>query len=254
MKNIPTNIAWKYVLYFLEKGYVHSLDYSKISNLKDFHKEKKAIICGNGPSVDIAFLEELSKREDYIIFCANRIHLIYNETEFRPDYVFTSDEQVIKDFGEEIISNNVNKTFIISKKKPLIREDYTWGFILNHRPFRFQDDVLKGFSSGAGSLFPAIQLAYYMGINEMYLYGVDHNFKYTKRKDGMTNGEGNHFIKNYRNNKDWIPPTYDLVEQAFVECDNFLRKNGGMLLNATNGGKLEVLDRISYKDLIIMDK
>ncbi|WP_159090926.1 6-hydroxymethylpterin diphosphokinase MptE-like protein [Aquimarina aquimarini] len=243
-------MAWKFSYFLIKKGYLSNTDYNKIENLRDKHKHKKAIICGNGPSVKIEYLEKFFYDDDYIIFCANRIHLIYDQTDFRPDYVFTSDKQVIEDFGEELIEKNKGKFFIISKTKPIVNDHYCWGFILNQRPFRFQRNVSKGFSSGAGSLFPAIQMAYFMGIKDMYLYGVDHSFSFKKQKDGKASGEGNHFIKNYRNNKKWVPPTYDLVEQAFKECDKFLRKNNGKLINSTDGGKLEVLERLSPSSLL----
>lgn len=106
--------------------------------------------------------------------------------------------------------------------------------------------------SGGGTLIAAIQLGHHMGIREFYLYGVDHNFAYDKNDDKQNDakGDGNHFIKNYRSGKTWQSPKMELVEEAFMKSDIILRQDGGFLKNATNGGKLEVLDRISFKVLI----
>ena len=45
----------------------------------------------------------------------------------------------------------------------------------------------------------------------------------------------------------------DLIQDTFVKCDSILRNDEGFLKNATNGGQLEVLERVSFKDLIEQD-
>jgi hypothetical protein len=91
-----------------------------------------------------------------------------------------------------------------------------------------------------------------MGIRQFYLYGVDHSFKFQKRPEGVdiyksAQGEGNHFIANYRDGKPWCPPATALIEWAFQVADRTLRKEGGWVKNATRGGHLDVLERIPFE-------
>ncbi|MBA6233499.1 MULTISPECIES: 6-hydroxymethylpterin diphosphokinase MptE-like protein [unclassified Colwellia] len=221
----------------------------KTEKLSDIHSGKKAILLGNGPSVSY---EDLEKFNGYIIFACNRIHLAYENTTFRPDYVLTSDEQVISDFSQNITENNkgIAKTVFVSKKSNSLSD--FWFMLKKGTPFKFRVKINQGLQSGGGTLISACQLGYFMGIKEFYLYGVDHSFKFELQSKGTSGamGEGNHFLKNYRAGKSWQAPTMDVVEDAFKKSDEFLRQNGGFIKNATRGGKLEVLERIDLHEMV----
>jgi len=229
-------------------NYESSYD-KQVLKLKEIHRGKKAILLGNGPSVSY---EDLEKFDGYIIFACNRIHLAYEHTSFRPDFVLTSDEQVIDDFSKDITKNNkgIAKTIFVSKKFNVLSD--FWFMLKKGNPFEFRVNVSKGLQSGGGTLISAVQLGYYMGINEFYLYGVDHSFKFNSESKGTSSasGEGNHFLKNYRAGKSWQAPTLDVVEDAFKKSDEFLRSKNGFIKNATRGGKLEVLERIDVNEIV----
>jgi hypothetical protein len=109
---------------------------------------------------------------------------------------------------------------------------------------------------GGASLLVAVQIGYFMRIKRFILYGIDHDFKYTAKKDSNNNycpafGDDNHFIKNYRFGKSWCPPQTEIIEKTFGWADRFLRKNGGWLINSTRGGKLEILERKSFDEIIL---
>ena len=229
-------------------GYGSEYD-KKIEKLRGVHSGKKAILLGNGPSVSY---HDLEKFDDYIIFACNRIHLAYEHTTFRPDYVLTSDEQVIADFSEDISKNNqgIAKTIFVSKKFSALSD--FWFMLKKGNPFKFRLNVSNGLQSGGGTLISAVQLGHYMGIKEFYLYGVDHSFKFSTESNGTSSavGEGNHFLKNYRAGKSWQPPTMDVVEDAFKKSDELLRTSCGFIKNATRGGKLDVLERINIDEIM----
>ena len=63
-------------------------------------------------------------------------------------------------------------------------------------------------------------------------------------------GDGNHFIENYRSGRTWQAPRYHLVEDALVKLNIFLQDKHGSVQNATNGGRLEVLDRTCVSNLL----
>ena len=236
-------------LFFLDKINLFELEkMRKLKKLKNTFKDKKAIILGNGPSVDLDFCERIDK-EKFIVFSANRIHLIYPETRFRPHYVVSSDPQVISDFGKEIKQANLKEGIKVFFAGRNYFNKIIDVYLLYLNPFKFKINPYFGLAGGGGSLFIAIQLAYYFGIKQMYLYGVDHNFKFSLN-NGLANGDNNHFIKNYRSGKSWIPPRTKLIEQSFKKCDMFLRNENGFLFNSTNGGLLNVLERKDPNELL----
>jgi len=254
IKEIPMNFIWKIIYSLIDKGYLYHPDYEKLQKIHNKHKGKTGILIGNGPSVKIKDLEEIANNKEIITFAVNRFYLCYEQTTFRPHYILSSDQQIINDFGNEIVHNNVNTPiFLASLFKPQhIRDDFVWIKLIHGRPFRFSKDIKRSLMSGGGTLIAAIQLGYHMGIREFYLYGVDHNFDYKKDEDQIdtVKGDNNHFIDNYRSGKSWQEPRIDLVEYSFKECDKVLRLENGFLKNATHGGKLQVLERIAFNELI----
>jgi hypothetical protein len=237
----------------VERGYIKNFDFEHQRQLLGIHENKVGILLGNGPSVRLEDLDFIQDRNNHFVcFACNRIHLAYDKTKLRPDYILSSDEQVIEDFGQEIIENN-RQVFFISKIRPFFTGAYIWFKLKNGRPFHFSKNPTFNVMSGGGTLISALQLGYYMGIRKFYLYGVDHSFNFqNQKKDSFRNasGEGNHFIKAYRGGKSWQAPVMDLVEEAFIKCDKLLRSEGGFLINSTRGGKLEVLERRSFDDIV----
>ena len=180
---------------------------------------------GNGPSVKIDDLEKIFNNDSIVTFAANRIHLIYDTSIYRPTYIVSSDQQVIDDFGQEIIDNNIkDSVFLASFFKPtFLKGGFTWLKLKNGRPFIFSSEIQKSVMSGGGTLNVALQVGYHMGIRKFYLYGVDHNFSYERNKEKgyEAKGEGNHFIKDYRSGKSWQAPREELVEETFIKLFHF---------------------------------
>ena len=71
--------------------------YRGIRPLKNIHAGQACVVIGNGPSlkvVDLTKLHELG----IPTFACNRIHLIFPQTPWRPDYYFMSDEKLVKQY------------------------------------------------------------------------------------------------------------------------------------------------------------
>lgn len=234
----------------MERGFGLVGNDRKLLRLKDVHKGKIGYLIGNGPSVRTEDLEAL---EGAITFCCNRFYLSYGMTKFRQTYTISADQTMIDDFGEEIVSNSAGTVVLVSNERTTLRGDYIvlrWDD-RSREPFRFSERPYHHVWLGGSTLFSAAQLGYYMGIRHFFLYGVDHNFKHLiddDEKDPFrrATGDENHFIPNYRSGKGWSPQQSDHVELSFQTCDLFLRSRGGWMKNATRGGKLEVLERISF--------
>ena len=146
--------------------YLHSIN--KSSN------DRRVWLIGNGPSVLLSDLEKIPDRDIKIV--ANRFHLVYSKTNFRPDIVVSNDEQVIRDFGAEICGANLGLfvAFAVRQWCNMNANLYFRSFL----PIRFVKKERFVYGNGGGSLFLGFQLAYSLGFRNFILYGVDHNFSY----------------------------------------------------------------------------
>ncbi len=221
---------------------------------KDKHCGEEAILLGSGPSVRI---EDLEKMKGFVTFACNRFYRCYDRTSFRPTYLASADRTMISDFGEEMSREAKCPLFLNTMEDPGIHHaNVFWvpSIIPHCAPLVFQETMFKGLFCGGGTLIGALQIGYYMGIRKFYLYGVDHDFNYqkveTKDRARSAVGDANHFIANYRDGKAWFPPATNLIEKSFCICDQFLRSRNGFLKNATCGGKLEALERVSIEKVL----
>jgi len=226
--------------------------------LKDIHRGKRAWVIGNGPSVR---LEDLNKiPEGDIVFAFNRFYLAHPDTKLRENYLFSSDTLMIKDFGQEMIDRSTGLVFFSQSGKDLgLLSTIEGRFIYltpsdNAQPF-FSYRVSDFISPGGSSVFMAIQIAHYMGIRDINLYGLDYSFSLQHVHDPryrfpVSFNEGNHFIPNYRADRPWCPPTWRDISAGFLNARISVEAAGGRIRNATRGGKLETFERVAFEEAL----
>ena len=223
-----------------------------VKDLKDIHKGETAWLIGNGPSVRH---EDLNRLSGALTFGFNRLHLAYSDVAFRPSYTVCADRQMIDDFGDEIVSRAETPVFLASAERPNIPGSFTWLRQVCCFPSVFSFDPAQYVSAGGSSVFVAMQLAYYMGVRKFYLYGADFRFIFRRQnhatdRERSATGDGNHFIKNYRDGKAWSPPELRSIANAFVAADIVARLDGGFVINATRGGNLELFERADFESVV----
>jgi hypothetical protein len=95
-----------------------------------------------------------------------------------------------------------------------------------------------------------------MGFSNVYLIGFDHSYKIpadakiagetiTSQSNDPNHFSETYFGKGYR----WHDPMVERMEQAFCRARAVYSAAGRRILNATEGGKLEVFERVSYNSL-----
>ena len=148
-------------------------------------KGKRCFIIGNGPSLKPEDLDKIKEQGDFSI-ASNRIYLIFDKTEWRPNIYTTIDEHGI-DVSRDDISALQAELKIIPvippQKTPEIdgavylpqstpQEDYNW--ILNDVPPPFAEDITSKIYNGKSITYINMQLAAYLGFKEIVLIGMDH--------------------------------------------------------------------------------
>ena len=230
---------------FLKSGinkYRFVLSMPKIKKYKNKYKGQRCFIIGNGPSLKVSDLEKLKSE---ITFVSHGIYYIYDQTDWRPTFYCAQDAKFINQRSSLIKANckNVNFFGLVqnwyypnlmnnSIKIKLINDDFSNGYPV------FSDNPLNGLYEGLTVTYFILQLATYMGFNEMYLLGVDHFY---------AGGENDHFSKEDICTN--IPET-DKSTLAYQSAKMYAEHHNIKIYNATRGGHLEVFERVNFDDVL----
>lgn len=228
--------------------------YYGIRPLKDKHKGQACVVIGNGPSLKV---EDLTRLHELRIptFACNRIHLVFQQTPWRPTYYFMSDEKLAKQYDDDVPDVPALRRFFPKQYRGMIRNGRFYNtiqFDYEHEG-KFSLDAAMGICPAASVTTEMIQFAYYMGFSEIYLIGVDFSYAVTQKLDSKTyayQGENNYFIPGYLKPGEVADmPNVNANLLGFHAAKEAIEAQGRTIMNATRGGKLEVFQRISLDDL-----
>jgi hypothetical protein len=118
---------------------------------------------------------------------------------------------------------------------------------------KFAHDARGRIWEGATVTYVALQLAYFMGFDQVVLIGVDHNFTtkgqpnttITSQGDDPDHFDAAYFGKGFR----WQLPDLETSESAYHLARNDYEQAGRQVLDATVGGKLTVFPKVDYDTL-----
>lgn len=218
-------------------------DYECLNKYKDIYSGERCILIGNGPSLNE---KDLDKIYEYNIksFGCNGIYKIFEKTKWRPDYYVIGDSLVWEREREKLpkectyflrkwqnwqLVNDLNVQFFYT-----ICEKY------NQQYPTFSDDITKGVYIGMTVMYNMLQIAVYMGFNEIYLLGVDFSWG--------EDGKDTHFCKNYMNDElvKYSMRCKEEIRYAYISAKNYADTHGIKIYNATRGGYLDVFERVDF--------
>lgn len=225
---------------------------------------ERCFIIGNGPSLCV---EDLDALQGEYTFASNRIFTLYNRTDWRPTFFAAQDEEVIRSIRPQLQEavRQSEAAFLPmamygSCREALAAEDQVVWMPLRFVPprrnrYRFATDLSKEVIEGLTITYSCMQLAAYMGFQEIYLLGVDHSYGVAVDNDGRVISQdtstADHFadagqvaIEN-RN----LPKIVEMT-RAYNSAEQFSKEGGFRIYNATRGGKLEVFQRVSLDSLV----
>jgi hypothetical protein len=209
----------------------------------------------------------LGKLKKEISFGCNKIYLAFGETDWRPTYYSVIDRMVAENNKNEITNLELTKIFS-SVTKPFFRDckDIIWlndllsPTVNGERIFQFSTDVVRGIHGGFTVIYTQLQLAYYMGITEVYLLGIDFDFTESKPTGAKTsageeillsNGEINHFHRDYRpKGERWTTPNMGNMYKAFQVAKEVFEKDNRRIYNASRSTKLDVYETVNFDSLL----
>lgn len=215
---------------------------------KNKYRGKRCFIVATGPSLT---LEDLNLLKNEICFGVNSVVKLFSRTEWRPTFYGIQDAGVYKNL-EGIINQERMETVFISEtlsKQFNVKEEYIKfnHFSCFHRSHREMMPKIVGFSNdveeivydGYSVTYSMLQIACYMGFDEIYLLGCDCNYP--------INGKQHIIESGHVDNKSAIIGKYMIY--AYKKALPYLKKKNIKVYNCTRGGMLNVFERKSLEDI-----
>ena len=260
LKEIPYYIKSRFSLLAVALNGKADSSEAYLKSIKGKYKGQRCFVLGNGPSLTPS---DLDKLKDEVTFASNRIYKIFEKTDWRPTFFGMIDEDVAESKGviEGINSFDCEKKFALQEGYYIfrkIRGDVCFIHSWYERKYLddpgFSEDLVKGVFCIATVSYMLIQLARYMGFDEIYLLGMDNKYAYSRLRDGsIVKNEG---IANYFGEKGIKMPnpknavdTWEL-DIAYEYAEKYSRNNGFRIFNATRGGFLDKFERVNLDDVL----
>jgi len=209
-------------------------------NWSDFegkHAGQIGLIIGNGPSLKNVPLPFLQK---YPSFGTNRIYLMEG---FEPTYYVSVNPLVIEQSIEQIKELKSHK-FIPNKycshfdNVAPLESIYRPCFSMNPAAYIYE---------GYTVTYVCMQIAYYMGFDNILLVGVDHRFSFdgNPNQEVISKGEDqNHFHPDYfGEGVRWNNPDLERSEEAYRMAKEVFERDGKRIINLTENTALNVFKK-----------
>jgi hypothetical protein len=217
----------------------------------NIHTGRRCFILGNGPSLKNT---DLSRLKNEYTFGMNRIYLAYPEMGYTTSYYVSVNDLVIEQCADDI--QKLDQPRFVSwrgGREWLQPAPNLYFLYTTYTEPKFARDLRNRIWESATVTYVALQIAFYMGFQEVILIGVDHNFE-TKGKANTTivsqGDDPNHFHPEYFGKGfRWQLPDLEKSEIGYQMARAAYEKAGRKVLDATIGGKLTIFEKVNYDDL-----
>ena len=242
---------------------------SELSKMRDIHKGKRGFIIANGPSLNDI---DMSLLQNEITIGCNGIFKEFEKWGFHTTYYLTEDQQQTELRGKEISSLKGPIKFAGIHNAHAFSAFNDINFF--HVPMRrnsayyIRSELFPQFSKDFASIvhlgntvtYIMLQFAYHIGLEEVYIVGLDHNYgklpelfphgKIKVTEENYKLVQECHFDKNYYKVGDVIGvPWVEKQEKAYSEANKIFLENGRKILNASSFSKLDIFKKVDFDTL-----
>jgi len=239
---------------------------NNIEHLKGKGKGKRIFLVGNGPSLNDMNLD-LLVAEDTLAM--NRIDLIYPKTKWRPTYyIFCSSNCHHPKWGTGWSKSVVNAAkyedtipLIWRRYKSLIEDNakeklhsstiFLDSFTENKigNASQFSTDAEKRLDKSGTTMNVALQLAYYMDYDKVYLIGCDSNWKTATNTVDSESGDINHFDPDYHAQIADGSREFWRMNTTHLTAAEYYKKADKQIYNAGLNSAIDAYEKINFESL-----
>ncbi len=220
----------------------------RLEGYRDIYRGKRCFVIGNGPSLRQMDLRPL---QNHYTFGLNRIYLAFPAWGFTTTWLVSVNDLVLEQSAAEMQALALPK-FLTWRARSWFRADERALFLDTDftGAENFSGDATKRLFEGFTVTYVALQLAFFMGFEEIILIGVDHNFVTQGQPNQAIVSQGddpNHFAPNYFGaGFKWQLPDLAGSERAYTLARQAYAQAGRRVLDATVGGKLTIFPKVDY--------
>lgn len=222
----------------------------RLAELKDKHHGERCFIIGNGPSLNQT---DLSHLKNEFTLGTNRIYLAFPKLGFSTSYYLSVNDLVIEQCAGDIENLTMPRFVSWRARKWLKPQDNLYFLHTTYTGEKFARDVRGRVWEGGTVTYTALQMAFFLGFQQVILVGVDHNYVTPGKPNETVVSQGddpNHFHPGYFGKGfRWQLPDYVQWENAYRLARRTYEAAGRQVLDATIGGKLRVFERVPYESL-----
>lgn len=246
-----------------------------IKSLHNKFKGRRCFVIGNGPSLSRMNLDLLVNE---VTIGSNGVYKLFDRYKFRPNYLLFQDSRTIFGKANEINAvKGIPKVVSINSSHLVKKDKFTYFFNLaNHLGWEniqsqspgehkgnapFFSNNFGEFASNMGNVsHTAIQLAFFLGCNPVYLIGCDHSMIDLKNdfepghvkitEQNLPIFQKYHFTENYYKVGDEIGiPFIELENIGYKTCHEFFNGAGRELLNAGLDSRVPFIPKVNFDSL-----
>ncbi|MCI9082434.1 MAG: DUF115 domain-containing protein [Lachnospiraceae bacterium] len=225
----------------------------KIEAFQDKYHGKRCFIVATGPSLTYEDLACLYNHQEFCIGI-NSIFTCFPETSWRPDCYTVLDAGGISMWQDEFPKLADIPYKFIADCQPyfdyaqLDGSWYVYHSILDRfsiRNMQFSDDFSQKAYNGGTVIYVCIQLAVYMGFQEIYLLGLDFSYKKNVKSHFTRQAEPDEKYDGM-NEQNRIQ---DISYLAFQKAKEYASEHGIRICNATRKTCLDVFEQVEFDSL-----
>lgn len=225
---------------------------ARVRDWRDRHRGEQCVIIGNGPSLNKTDLGLLKGRQ---IFGLNRLYLMRERLGFEPAYTVVVNPLVVQQCAEDFAAMRNQPLFTTWANAPVLGAlphiNYLFG---DPRPTKFSHEISTRISEGFTVTYVAMQIAYYMGFEDVVLVGVDHRFSTKGTPNATVTSTGddpNHFDPKYFGaGFRWQLPDLEGSEHSYRLARAAFERDGRRIADATVDGALTVFPKADLADAL----
>lgn len=220
-----------------------------MNHLYNRHQGERCVIVCNGPSLNQMNLSFL--KSEYVIGL-NKIYLGLKKFRFYPNYFVSVNEKVLRQSELEI--KQLSSVKFLSDRCPDIFKGNALTHILKTKDYYedFSYDLRMGLQEGYTVTYAALQVANYLGFDEVIIIGMDHKFDFEGEPNEsklMVGNDLNHFSVDYFKGHSWDNPDLLNSEKYYKIAKDRFEERGKRIIDATLGGNCNVFQKMDYKDI-----
>ena len=233
--------------------YIPDYRNNRIAALKNKYSGKRCFIVATGPSLTYEDLTCLHNHHEFCI-SMNSIFTCFSQIDWRPDCYTLLDADGILMWREQFDKLRDIPYKFIADCQPFYDYEqlddswYIYHSILDEFSIKnmlFSDDFSRKAYNGSTVTYVCIQLAVYLGFQEIYLLGVDYHYK-TNVKSHFTEQEEPDDKFDGMNEQNRV---LEVSYIAYQKAKSYALEHSIKICNATRKSCLDVFEKVDFESL-----